>query len=396
MMGYMAIRQLKTMDDVLLDGKVVLVRVDFNVAVGEDGVVDKNEDHRIQTAIPTIEELIQRRCKVVLLTHLGRPQEGQGDFDLAPVRRRLEELLREEVRMLKHLYGDDVTAAIAGLSSGGVVMLPNVRLDEREVAGSEKLAREMADVGDVYINEAFSVSHRNHTSMTLLPALMHACAGRRLVEEYDVLSKLEENPERPYVAVVSGAKVATKMKLLEKLVQQVDKICLGGVLANTFLVALRKCSVEQCSSNDLAAAEKLWSEAEDKIELPEDVVVGQADGGEALSVSVSEIPTDVGGVWDIGPHTVRSYLDICQNAKSVMWNGPLGMVERPAYAEGTNSFAAGLAQLLSYRVVGGGDTVNVLEKLRLVKRFDYVSVGGSAMIAKLEGSDLPGLQSLYK
>ena len=388
-------RKLKSMDDVRLDGKVALVRVDFNVAVGEDGVVDRNEDYRIEAAMPTIQELMQRRCKVLLLTHLGRPAEEEGDFSVAPIGRRLSDLLSEEVRLLKHLSGDGVRAAVAGLTPGSVALLPNVRLDAREAAGSEKFAQELADVAEVYVNEAFSVSHRNHTSVALVPRLLPSCAGRRCVREVEILSKLSRHPQRPYVAIVSGAKVSTKLNLLERLLSQVDHLCLGGVLANTFLVSLRKCSIETCAASELAAAEKLWSSAEAKIELPEDVIVGSADGKDVRTVAVSEIPSDVGGVWDVGPATIKLYASFCREAQTILWNGPLGMYEEPAYQGGTKSFAKELAALPGFRVVGGGDTVTALEQMRLTRDFNHVSVGGGAMLALLEGKEMPGLEPLY-
>lgn len=398
-------RRLKTMDEVLLDGKVVLVRVDFNVPVGPDGRVSELEDYRIRAALPTIEELMQRRCKVVLLTHLAPPGDtpppgGYEKLELTPIRRRLEELLHEEVRMLKHLSGDEVAAVVSGMEAGSVALLPNVRLDQREMTGSERFAQELAEAGEVFVNEAFSVCHRNHTSVALVPRLLPSCAGRRCAEEFIVLTSLSTQPARPYVAVVSGAKVSTKLKLLQRLVKQVDRLCLGGVLANTFLVALRRCSVDQCAADELAAAEALWSEAQDKIELPEDVVVGPADGGAqqpaaVATVSVSEIPRDVGGVWDVGPHTVRQYVRACAEARTIMWNGPLGMVEKPAYVAGTNQFARELAQLPAFKVVGGGDTVVHLARERLLSSFEHVSVGGGAMLALLEGSELPGLVPLF-
>lgn len=385
-----------TMDDILLDGKTVLVRVDFNVSVGADGVVDAFEDYRIQAALPTLEELLQRRCKVILLTHLGRPDEGNSEFDLEPVRRRLSDLLHDEVRLLKRLYGAEVTAAISAMEAGTAILLPNVRWDEREEAGSEKLAQELANLAEVYINEAFSVAHRAHTSVALVPRLLPAAAGRRLVEEYTVLTELSARPAKPYVAIVSGAKVKTKIRLLEKLLAEVDHLCLGGVLANAFLVALRKCSAEQCAAEDLAAAEELWEKYSDKIELPEDVVVGPQSGAVgAVTVLSNKIPADVGGVWDVGPYTVKRYLDLCQSAGTILWNGPLGKVEEEAYRSGTSGLAIGLAALPGFRVVGGGDTVNILERLKLVKRFDHVSVGGGAMVALLEDSTLPGLTPLY-
>ena len=390
-------RRLLGMDDVPLDGKQVLVRVDFNVPGGAGGIIEGYGDYRIKAAVPTIEELVQRRCKVLLLTHRGRPEEGDGDSDLEPVRRRLGELLREEVRALKHLAGDDVQAVVAGMEQGSVALLPNVRLDEREVIGSRKLAEELSRAGEVYVNEAFSVSHRDHTSVALLPKLLPACAGRRTVYEYDVLTRLRQRPERPYVAVISGVKVQTKVNLLEKLLNSVDKLCLGGVIANAFLAAQGRCSPNNFDSEDLAVAERLWAVAADKIVLPRDVVIGPPDGvGSSVRVvSIDDIPLDAEGVWDVGPATAEHWLNVLREAATIMWNGPLGKFEVAAYAGGTRRLAAGVALLTAWRVVGGGDTVYALEQMRLTNRFDHVSVGGGAMVAFLGGEVMPGLEPLY-
>lgn len=392
------VRRLIGMDDVPLDGKQALVRVDFNVTGGAEGVIEGYEDYRIKAAVPTIEELARRRCKVLLLTHRGRPGEGDdGDSDLTPVRRRLEELLREEVRALKHLAGDDVRAVVSGMEQGNIALLPNVRLDEREVKKSRKLAEELSAVGEVYVNEAFSVSHRDHTSVALLPTLLPACAGRRTVHEYDVLTRLRQRPERPYVAVISGVKVETKVNLLEKLLNSVDKLCLGGIMANTFLAAQGRCPAGNFDSDDLAAAERLWAAAADKIVLPRDVVIGPPDGvGSSVKVvSVDDIPANAEGVWDVGPATAEHFLDVLRTAKTVTWNGPLGKFEVAAYAGGTRRLAEGMASLTAWRVAGGGDTVHALEQMRLTGRFDHVSVGGGAMVAFLGGEVMPGLEPLY-
>jgi phosphoglycerate kinase len=383
------------MDDILLDGKTALVRVDFNVTVGADGVVDENEDYRIQAALSTIEELVTRRCKVVLLTHLGWPLEEPGDADLAPVRDRLKELLHEDVRIIKQLHGDAVRAVVAGLGSGSVALLPNVRLDERELSGSERFAQELAGTAEVYVNEAFSVSHRNHTSVALVPRLLPSCAGRRTVQEVSILDALAQKPKRPYVAIVSGAKVHTKMRFLQQLLQKVDRLCVGGVIANAFLAARGEFDAQRLEATDVAAARDLWKSAHDKIVLPEDVVIGTEQGEGAATVAVENIPPDAGGIWDVGPQTVNAYLDVCSTAETIMWNGPLGMHELAAYRESTDLLAKGLAALPSFRIIGGGDTVIVLKQLRLLNKFSHVSVGGGAMIAFLEGSPMPGLEPLY-
>lgn len=389
--------RLGTMDDVPLDGKRVFVRVDFNVSVGPDGMVDQYEDYRIRAALPTIEELVQRRCKIVLCTHLGRPHEGPGNFDLAPVHRRLEGLLHEAVRRVEKLYGPEVMAVIDSLEPGSAVLLPNVRLDEREEAASERLADELAVVADAYVNEAFSVSHRNHASVALLPRRLPACAGRRTVEEYAVLSRLAAGPERPYVAIVSGAKVRTKLTLLRKLLEQVDTLCIGGVLANMFLANQGKAPRGSFAYEDMQAAQQLWDEAHERMVLPTDVVIGSLDGSEYTRevVALSDALSSAVGVWDVGPETVQQYLAACQGARTVMWNGPVGMFEVPAYAGGTRALAEGLARLPAFKVAGGGETVQAVERYGVRKLFEHVSVGGGALVALLEGSPMPGLDPLW-
>src|SRR3989338_3298965 len=389
-------RKLRTMDDVLLDGREVLVRTDFNVAIGKDGVVNQDEDYRISAAMSTIEELIQRRCKVMLLTHLGRPGEKGGNFDLGPIRRRLADLLGEEVRQIDSLSVTRVSAVIAGMEGGTVALLPNIREDEREMSRNKGLAEELARMAEVYVNEAFSVSHRDQTSVTLVPTLIPSCAGRRTVIEYETLSGLMDQPSRPYIGIVSGAKVETKVSIINSLLKVVDNILVGGMVANTFLAAKGYCSSELHRPEDIDEAKKILLKADQQLVLPVDVVVSnQAKNIQAKVVDVKEMLQQIDGVWDLWPKTIELYLEICQGAKTVMWNGPVGKFEDPVYEKGTYSLAEGLSGLSAKVVVGGGDTVHALEKLRLVNKFDHVSVGCGAMMALLEGSRMPGLEPLF-
>ncbi len=387
--------KLRTMDDLPLDGKRALVRVDFNVALGDNGQVDDTEDYRLEAALPTIQELQQRRCRILLLTHMGEPRAGKGDFDVAPVRDRLQEMVGEEVRLAKHLYGNDVTTIVSSMEPGSIVMLPNVRLDEREEIPNEKFAQELAGEAEIYINEAFSVCHRAHTSVTLVPGILPSCAGRRTILEVEEINRLRTNPDRPYVAIASGAKITTKIGMLRSLLQQVDKLCLGGQIANVFLAASGKYADGEFLPDEIAAAQSLLDVAANKIVLPVDVVVGTADGSSFQTMMISEISADAEGVWDIGEQSVQQILAICKDAQTIMWNGPTGRFEIPAYSVSTTSLVEGLAELPAYRMIGGGDTVNALEKARKISKFNHVSVGGGAMIALLEGKNMPGLEPLY-
>lgn len=385
------------MDDIPLDGKRVLVRVGFDVSAGPDGKVDAAEDYRIETALPTIQELRRRRCRVLLLTHLGRPHEGGSDAGLEPVQFRLQELLGEDVRLLRNLYGDEVESVVSGMEPGGVVMLPNVRLDEREILNSDKLGGEIAHHAEAYVNEAFSNSHRPHTSMTVLPRLLPSCAGRQVVREVEALHRLQQNPDRPYVAITSGAKLETKVGILMKLLTKVDKLCVGGQIANVFLSALGRYPADRFSADAVEGAKAVLARAREKLLLPVDVVIGP-ESGEKKDVQIvgsDQIPSGVNGIWDIGPRTIQQWLETCQKAKTVMWNGPIGRFEVSAYARGTRELAEGLAKVSAFRVVGGGDTVNALEEYGLTGAYDHVSVGGGALVAFLEEKRMPGLEPLY-
>lgn len=391
-------KKLRTMDDIPLNGRTVLVRVDFNMSVGPDGKIGPDEDYRITAALPTIQELTSKRCKVILLTHLGQTGEKDGSFDLDPIKHRLEDLLQEEVRSIRSLTGSEVSSVVAGMEPASVALLPNVRTDSRELSPNIKFGQELASNAEAFINEAFSASHRNHTSLAVLPTLLPACAGRRTVIEYDTMASLMSNPERPYVAIVGGAKVETKIRLLSNLLATVDYLCVGGRLANAFLVSLEYYPLAQCKnvcdSADMAIAGELLAEGQKKIILPVDVVISRA--GEITTVKIQEIPPDTTGVWDVGPETVTSFLGYCQNAGTIMWNGPMGKCEEEPYRHGTESLAQGIAKSSAYTVVGGGDTLNILAKLRLLDRFSHVSIGGGAMIYMLQGNDMPGLKPLYR
>jgi phosphoglycerate kinase len=382
------------MDDVPLDGKVALLRVDFNVPVGSDGKVDAYEDYRIEAAISTIQELQQRRCKILLLTHMGK---GNSETDWLAIHRRLEELLHEEVKRAKHLYGADVEALVAGLEPGSAVLLPNVRSDDREKHPTRHFAEQLAGQAELYINEAFSVCHRDHASVVMVPELLPACAGRRLVTEVEVLAHLREAPKRPYVAIISGAKIATKVRLLQDLLPRVDAVCLGGQLANIVLAAQGKYQAQPFEASDIAHATQLLSEGGEKIVVPADVVVGSVEGtgDDSRTLRVEDLTPTSGLIWDIGPQSTAAIISRCQSAATVMWNGPVGRYELPPYDRATREIAQALSQQPAYRVVGGGDTVNVLEELRLTQTYDHVSVGGGAMVAFLEAGTLPGLEPLY-
>lgn len=386
-------KSLRTLDSLPVDGKTVLVRVDFNVAVGDDARVDTTEDYRIEAALPTLQELQQRRCRIVLLTHFGKEEGGSAAYQ--PVHRRLEDLLHEEVVEGRVLYGDRVETQIHSLEPGGMLLLPNVRDDARELQSNETFGRQLAHLAEAYVNEAFSASHRDHTSLTVLPKLLPSAAGRRMELEIATLQRLQTKAERPYVAIISGAKTSTKIDLLRQLLPRVDVLAVGGRIANVLLAAAGSATTEKIEPAELQLAQELFTLAGDKLLLPEDAVIGAEDGTGARTIAVAELKTISEPVWDIGSKSVAAILLKCATAKTVLWNGPVGRFEVPAYAVGTRQLAQGLAEQTAWRVVGGGDTVVEIEKARLIEKFDHVSVGGGALVAFLEGKTLPGLVPLY-
>ena len=388
--------RLRTLDDLPLDGKRVLVRVDFNVYIGDDDKVDSMEDFRLESAVNTIQELQQRRCKILLLTHIGRPQESREGIDLAPVRRRLEQLLGEDIREVPELYGVGVQTIVDGMEPGQVALLPNVRLDDREESGNQRFAHELAHNGDAFVSEAFSVVHRPHASVAFLPQELPSCAGRRTVLEVEQLSRLVENIEQPYVAVIGGAKITTKIGMIHDLLGKVDAICMGGQLANIFIAALGHYPIKNFDVDDIAAAQYILERGARKLVLPVDLVSGNEDGSDLQTFDVDSIPPATEGLYDIGPKSLDLFMDRLKKAKTVMWNGPVGRFEVEPYAASSRAIARGLASMPAYRVVGGGNTVNMLEEEKVVEQYDHVSVGGGAMIAFLEGKTLPGLMPLYE
>lgn len=393
-------RKLRTMDDVPLDGKRVIVRIDLNVPVDDNGKVGNLEDYRLQSVLPTIQELQQRRCRVLLLGHRGRPHEdgppSLPEFDIKPIKLRLAELLREDITTIPKLSGQEVEAVVSGMEPGGIAIYPNVRADERELTNNIHFGKELSAAADAYVNDAFSVCHRAHVSTFILPKLLLSAAGRRLVEEVRVLSTVRDNPSHPYIAIISGSKISTKVGTLRKVLEKVDKLCIGGALANVFIVAQGYWDENKYSTEEIAAARSIMDEGGSKVILPRDVIVGDKQATRTQHINVEEVKKNEEGIWDIGPKSVQNILNVCQDARTIMWNGPVGMFEVDAYVGATRALAQGLSSLPAFRVVGGGDTVNAIERFHLADKFDHISVGGGAMIEFIEGKEMPGLEPLYE
>ncbi len=391
-----------TIDDLDLKGKRVLVRVDFNVPLkeNEQGNLIVADDTRIREALPTIRALMQAGAKVILMSHLGRPK-GQPDpkYSLAPVARRLEELLGVRVRFVSNIVGELVRQAIHSMPEGGVLLLENTRFHPGETKNDPELARQLAELADVYVNDAFGSAHRAHASTEgVAHYVRQAAMGYLMKREITYLSRLLDNPDHPFVAILGGAKVSDKIGVIRNLLPRVDRLLIGGAMSYTFLKALgHSVGASRVEEDRVEEARQLYEEADGKILLPVDHVVAPAFSNEAPSQVVEgDIPDGLMGL-DIGPKTVERYRAEILQARTVVWNGPMGVFEMPSFARGTFAIAEALAEATDHgalTVVGGGDSVAAITQAGYADRVSHVSTGGGAMLEFLEGKELPGLAAL--
>ena len=385
----------KTIRDLNVKGKRALVRVDFNVPLDKQGQI--TDDTRIVASLPTIQYLLDRGASVVLMSHLGRP-DGQvvEKLRLDPVARRLSELLKRPVQKLDESVGPKVQEAADSLRAGDVLLLENVRFHPEEEANEPEFARRLAALGDFYVNDAFGTAHRAHASTAGVAKYLPAVAGLLMEKEINFLGGALENPERPFVALIGGAKVSTKIGVLDNLLGKVDHLLIGGAMANTLLRAQGYDTGRSLVEPDkVDVAKRLLETGDEKLLLPVDVLL--ADKAEANArtevVAVDAIPDDM-MVVDIGPETIAVYADVLTNAKTVIWNGPMGIFEIPRFANGTKAMAEALAKSDAVSIVGGGDSVAALEQMGLTDKITHVSTGGGASLEFLEGRTLPGVEVL--
>ena len=388
--------ELRSMERAEVEGKTVLVRVDYNVPLSEGRVVD---DARLRASLPTLQYLLERNAKVVLITHLGRP-EGRvvDDLRLAPVAACLAELLERPVRQLDDCVGPAVSEAIGQGNSGDVFLLENVRFHREETTNESGFARELARLGDVFVNDAFAAVHRAHASTVGIADHLPAYAGFLVQREITALSCLE-NPERPYLAIIGGKKARSKLGPLRDLVPRVDEILIGGGVALTFLHAFgANVGDSVVDSGLLAEIRGIQDEADrenTRIYLPEDVVIGEdlSSGGEVRVCDAREIPAGWQGL-DIGPQTVERFTERILAAKTLVWTGPLGAFEVEAFSAGTRRIGEAVARSTAYSVIGGGETGEAITRFELASQVSYVSTGGGACLALLRGKHLPALEAL--
>lgn len=390
------------LDDMDVAGKRVLMRVDYNVPL-KDGVI--GDDNRIRQSLPSLKMALDKGAALVLCSHLGKPKGAPAPaLSLKPVAERLSELLGMDVVMAGDCIGSGAEAMADKLKPGQVLLLENLRFHEGETKNDPEFAKALAKLGDVFVNDAFGTAHRAHASMVGVIPYMETCgAGLLLRKEWEFIGQALKNPQRPYMAVSGGAKVSSKLAVLKSLLNVVDSMIIGGAMANTFFLAQGYSVGKSLVEPDLVGeAEAILKEAQDKkviIHLPVDVVLGKGldDAQAAGTAPVQAIPDEL-MVLDVGPATQEAFARALSGCKTVMWNGPMGAFENPAFAEGSLSLARAIAELPekngALTVVGGGDTDAVIHKVHLQDKFSFISTGGGSFLEFLEGKTLPAFQAL--
>ena len=384
----------KTVKDLDLKGKRVFMRVDFNVPMAEGKVTD---DKRIKAALPTIQYVLDQGASLLLASHLGRPKGGADpEFSLRAASEVLSTLINRPVIMAPDCVGAEVEAIAKSLKPGDVVMLENTRFHKGEEKNDLDLAKQMAALADVYVNDAFGSAHRAHSSTEGIARFLPAASGFLMEQELEYLGKAVANPEHPYIAILGGAKISDKILVVETLAAKCDKLIIGGGMANTFLAAkglnMQDSLVE---AEALETAKTLLAKLGDKLVLPVDAVIADKFDAEAntQTVAVDAIPAG----WrmlDVGPETVRLYKATLDGAKLIVWNGPVGVFEMPKFAEGTFALAKMMAESNAVTVIGGGDSASAVKKAGVAKQMTHVSTGGGASLEFLEGKELPGVAAL--
>ncbi|MEX2242436.1 MAG: phosphoglycerate kinase [Fimbriimonadaceae bacterium] len=382
----------KTVRDVDVSGKRVLVRCDFNVPL-EDGVI--TDDRRITESLPTIRFLIEKGARVVLCSHLGRP-DGAPDpkYSLAPVAVRLGKLLGQEVALLPDCVGPAIEVATKQMQPGGAVLLENVRFHKGETDNDPVFAKKLAAFADLFVNDAFGTAHRAHASTEGVAHLLPAVAGFLIEKELLYLGGALDDPRRPFVAILGGAKVADKIKVIDSLLPKVDRLLIGGGMAFTFLKALgHEIGRSLLDEKSLDYARELFEAHGDKVLLPEDTVATHELSPTATVRNTSELRADEIGA-DIGTATQRTFDAVVRSAGTVVWNGPMGVFEMPPFSAGTRAVATAMAESGAVTVVGGGDSAAAVEQMGLAEKMTHVSTGGGASLEFLEGRVLPGIAAL--
>ena len=388
----------KTVRDIDLKNKKVLVRCDFNVPMDENRNITDNR--RIVAALPTIQYLLEQNCKIILMSHLGRPKgEFKPEFSLAPVAKELSKLLGKEVIMAKDVIGEDAENKANNLKNGEILLLENVRFHREETDNDPEFAKKLASYAEIFVNDAFGTAHRAHASTEGVAHYLPAVSGFLIEKELKFLGEALQNPERPFVSILGGSKVSDKIGVIDSLLEKVDVLLIGGGMAYTFYKALGyKIGNSICEDDKLDLAKELMKKAEEKgvkMLLPIDNKLGKefSANTETMYADRESIPDGWEGL-DIGPKTIELYAEELRKAKTVIWNGTVGVAEFAAFAEGTNKLAQVLAELDATTIIGGGDTAAAIQKAGVADKMTHVSTGGGASLEFIEGKKLPGIECL--
>ena len=388
----------KTIRDIDLENKKVLIRCDFNVPMDENKNITDNA--RIVAALPTIKYLLENNCAIILCSHLGRPKgEFKPEFSLKPVAKELSKLLNKEVIMANDVIGEDAKKKADELRNGEIMLLENVRFHREETDNDPEFSKQLASLAEIYVNDAFGAAHRAHSSTAGVAQYLPAVSGFLIEKELKFLGNALNNPERPFVAILGGAKVSDKIGVIDNLLEKVDTLIIGGGMAYTFFKAQGyEVGKSLCELDKLDLAKELMEKAKNKgvkLMLPADTKIGKEFdiNTESKTVKCTEIPADWEG-FDIGEEAIKQFSEELRKAKTVVWNGPLGLFEFPQFAVGTNSIAKVLSEIDATTIIGGGDSAAAVKKAGLQDKMTHISTGGGASLEFLEGKKLPGIECL--
>ena len=392
----------KTIEDINVSGKKVIVRVDFNVPLDENKNI--TDDNRIVGALPTIKYLVDNNAKVILMSHLGRPKDGPDEkYSMKPTAKRLSELLGRDVIMASDVIGNDAKEKAAALKEGQILMLENVRFHAEETAKDAEVmkafAKELASMAEIYVNDAFGTAHRAHASTAVISEFLPAVCGFLIKKEIEFMGGALSNPARPFVAILGGSKVSDKISVIDNLIDKVDTLIIGGGMAYTFFKAKGyKVGTSICEDDKVELAKELMAKAAAKgvnLMLPVDDMIAKefSNDSERKVVTANSIEDGWMGL-DIGTQTIKNYTDAVKSAKTVIWNGPMGVFEMPNFATGTQAVARAMAESSALTIIGGGDSAAAVEQMGFADKISHVSTGGGASLEFLEGKTLPGIDVL--
>jgi len=384
---------MKTLSDFDFKNKRTIVRCDFNVPIENKKIID---NFRIKEILPTINYLIEEKAKIILISHLDSPKGKDKKYSLKPIAKELGRLLDQDVKFLDDCKGKGIEKQVNNIKQGEVVLLENLRFYPEEEKNDLIFAKSLAKLGDIYISEAFGVCHRNHASISALPRLMPSGIGFLFGKEITSLSRARENPDRPFVVIIGGAKIASKMKMVEKFLSQADYILLGGKIANVILTVKGICLGRAWPEEDVVKIIEKIELTDPKIHLPIDVVVSPDEKtGEYIRETGPALVRKEEGIFDIGPETIEIFEKIIRQAKTIIWSGALGLAENEKFSKGTRAIAKAISRNYdALTIAGGGDTIKFLNQYGLCSRFSYTSTGGGAMLNYLAGEKMPGIDSL--